>query len=399
MATAKNFKTQTAFFSADNPTSEAGWCVAIDVGYSSVKGYSRNHIFAFPSFIRKAELSDIAVEHFDKDTIQYKDPINGAYDVGSRAIELSGLKETYGSDKNLYGRERYTSTLFKILTRVGMAIGLSQNKFAKYEGEEILVQTGLPSDYKDDEELLINAFAGHHEFDIRFGGRTEWVHFDFTVKKNNVNVIPQPMGSFWCTIFDGTGEPVVGSNRILSENCVIFDGGFGTLDVHSIKKLSIEKSVTYPDCSMREVFKRTSDEILSTYGLKIPVPFLQKYLETGEFTYKAKTGEEEIDILDPSTYEVKTEKLDEILLKHSEAVAITALRKVVSENGDLDDYDNFIVTGGCGEAWKNTIEKVISPLANVIYANKNEKLSSIFNNVRGYYMYLLMQSKNKRKDA
>ena len=398
----KNFKTQTVLYSADNPTptTEDVWCVAIDVGYSAVKGYSKNHIFSFPSFIRKTDLNDIVVEHFDKDVIQFKDDANGAYDIGNRAIELSSINETYGSDKSLYSRDRYNTTLFHILVKAALGISLSKNKYSGYEGQDIYVQTGLPSDYKDDVNAIVSAFAGHHVFDLRFGGRSEWTHFDFTIKKENVSVMPQPMGSFWCALFDGSGKPVAGSSKLLRENSIIFDGGFGTLDSHSIKKLSVEKSLTYPEFGMREVFTRTSDEIAEKYGIKIPVPFLQKYLESGEFTYRARTGEAEIDILDPSTYEVRTGKIDEILQKHSRDVAIKALRTVAEGNNRFDDYDNIIVTGGCGEAWKDIIEELIAPLGkNIIYANRNERLSAIFNNVRGYYMFLLSQFKNSnRKD-
>lgn len=100
MVSTKDFKTRTTFYNADNPSVEGVWSIALDIGYSAVKGYSVNRIFSYPSFIREANLDSMLAENMktSKDTIQYRDANLGTWDVGNRAIVLSSDGETYGSD-------------------------------------------------------------------------------------------------------------------------------------------------------------------------------------------------------------------------------------------------------------------------------------------------------------
>lgn len=409
MVSTKNFKTRTAIYNADNPSVEGVWSIALDIGCSAVKGYSVNHIFSYPSFIREANLDSLLSENikFSKDTIQYKDDTLGTWDVGNRAILLSSDGETYGSDNTLYSRNRYSQPMFLILARVGLAIGLSENRFASYNGEKIKLQTGLPIEYvKSDTATLKAALSGRHRFDVRFAGSSEWRHFDFELSADDIGVMSQPVGSFWCSVFDNMGNPKRGANQFIAESSLIFDGGFGTLDVFSIKHTSISSSFTYPECGMREVFKRTSDEILQRYQYQIPIPFFQKYLDSGEIDILCPMDPNKlVDVLDPDTFRQEKVNFTEILEKHSKDVFKSAIKKVLANTNNLADYQHFIITGGTGAAWSEWIHNSLSPLSkNVIDAvgDENEKLSAIYNDVRGYYMSLinsLQQLKRKRPTA
>ena len=53
------------------------------------------------------------------------------------------------------------------------------------------------------------------------------------------------------------------------------------------------------------------------------------------------------------------------------------------------NVDFLLVTGGTGSAWLEMLRdryKGMSTLS-VISANQNEKISSVYSNVRGYYIY------------
>lgn len=396
MISTKNFKTRTAFYNADNPSVEGVWSIALDIGYSAVKGYSVNRIFSYPSFIREARLDSMLAENMKtrKDTIQYRDETLGTWDVGNRAIMLSSDGETYGSDNTLYSRNRYSQPMFLILARVGLAIGMTENKFATYNGEKIKLQTGLPIEYvKSDSSNLRAALSGRHQFDIRFGGSEEWRHFDFELNADDIGIMPQPVGSFWSSIFDSLGNPKRGANKFMAESSLIFDGGFGTLDVFAIKDLSISFSFTYPECGMREVFKRTSDEILQKYHHQIPIPFFQKYLDSGEIDILCPTDPNKlIDVLNPDSFRKEKVDFSAILEKHSKDVCYSAMKKVLTSTNNLEDFQHFIITGGTGAAWSEWIHAALDPLSkDVIDAvgDENEKISAIYNNVRGYYMGLL----------
>lgn len=43
------FATKTMFLSRKNAAVNGYWGVALDIGYSSVKGFSQNAVFSFPS--------------------------------------------------------------------------------------------------------------------------------------------------------------------------------------------------------------------------------------------------------------------------------------------------------------------------------------------------------------
>lgn len=397
---AKDFEIKTAFYNASNPAPEGTWPVAIDVGYSSVKGFSKNHIFSFPTFIRKADEKRMIAGKLEKNTIQYKDEFGNMYDVGARAYALSEDDENSSDIDGLYLRNRYSTDLFKIVSRVAMAIALHENKHGKYNGETIYLQTGLPSTYDNDINAIKKAFAGTHKFSIRFGGRSEWTEFEYTLDKENIFVMPQPMGSLWCSVFDGSGNPIEGSDKFLGESTIIFDGGFGTLDVHFVNRLSIESYHTFSEYGMRSVFAKVAEEFLEKYNCEIKIPLFQKYLSDGFVKCYIPTEEgQDIDLTDISTYTVEPIYLDDIIKRHSEEVAREAIKAVVKIKSDIRNYKNVIITGGCGDAWGEQLETQFKHLdKNVIRANKTESsLPSIFNNARGYYLYLVNKIKFSNK--
>lgn len=246
---------------------------------------------------------------------------------------------------------------------------------------------------KSDAPTLRAALSGRHEFDVRFGGSEEWKHFDFELKADDIGIMSQPVGSFWCSIYDSLGNPKRGANKFMSESSLIFDGGFGTLDVFAIKQLSVSSSFTYPECGMREVFKRTSEEIFQKYQYQIPIPCLQKYLDSGEIDILCPTDPNKlIDVLDPDSFRKEKVDFSAILEKHSKDVFRLAMKKVLANTSNLADIQHFIITGGTGAAWSKWIHDALAPLSkNVIDAggDENEKLSAIYNNVRGYYMSLV----------
>ena len=103
--TTRDFKTQTHFMKADNPTVDGYWPIALDIGYSSVKGFSRNGIYSFPSFIRKVNEGFSFDGATDRTSIAYRDEVNGVYDVGNVAIMKTNDKEPYGNDDTLYSEQ------------------------------------------------------------------------------------------------------------------------------------------------------------------------------------------------------------------------------------------------------------------------------------------------------
>ena len=49
-----NFKTKTILSERNNPVRGDVWNIGLDIGYSSVKGFSPNAVSCFPAFAKKA---------------------------------------------------------------------------------------------------------------------------------------------------------------------------------------------------------------------------------------------------------------------------------------------------------------------------------------------------------
>ena len=80
-----NFKTKTILSERNNPVRGDVWNIGLDIGYSSVKGFSPNAVSCFPAFAKKA--SDTPSMAAPKPTdIQYRNDITGEiWDVGENA--------------------------------------------------------------------------------------------------------------------------------------------------------------------------------------------------------------------------------------------------------------------------------------------------------------------------
>ena len=55
MINTSDFKTKTEIIDRKNLSFSSAWPVAIDIGYSAVKGFSPNKAFRFPSYARLVE--------------------------------------------------------------------------------------------------------------------------------------------------------------------------------------------------------------------------------------------------------------------------------------------------------------------------------------------------------
>ena len=57
----KDFATKTKFEKANNPGISTHNIVAIDVGYSSLKGCSQKYKYQFPSFCKKSSMTKLSL--------------------------------------------------------------------------------------------------------------------------------------------------------------------------------------------------------------------------------------------------------------------------------------------------------------------------------------------------
>lgn len=149
--------------------------VALDIGYSGVKGASPNRVFTFPSYAKKTPKDLDVVGKVRPSDIQLRNDKTGECWLVGQAAEtmMDQVDIESTTDASLYTRYRYDSEVFKVLAMTGMALGL----WGTGSGNDIYLQTGLPATYKDrDEGKIVSALCGDYAVSIKVGSG-DWVPF------------------------------------------------------------------------------------------------------------------------------------------------------------------------------------------------------------------------------
>lgn len=79
----KAFNTAQEIIACKNPM-VSHWVIAVDIGFSGVKGMSPNKRFCFPSYVKQIESNLMSV---DEEDIYYRDE-EGLYMIGTKAQDL-----------------------------------------------------------------------------------------------------------------------------------------------------------------------------------------------------------------------------------------------------------------------------------------------------------------------
>lgn len=381
----KDYKTRSMIMPCQNPSrNPAVWEIGIDVGYSGVKGLSRNMAYCFPSYVKKVSEDCISIGKPAATDILYRDGESGTvYAVGEKAEKM--ISPDSGTDNSiaLYGKNRYSSKEFGISAKTGIGMGLLKNKFGDPAGKILKIQTGLPPAYiKQDTEYLKDALIGRHVFDLKIG-TGDWVHFDFTLDAGNIKpLMQQPMGALISVITDRNGIPEQDAKRIMSGNTMVVDPGFRTCDLCPMRNADIDlhECKTFEELSMFEIMQRTCDEIGKKYGTVISVPAVQNYLEKG--TVKVMNRKE-----------LRSEEIDfsEILERKTAEVCEELIAKLLEVTNYFQETDTLIIGGGTGAAWEPQIRERFKNLSTlrIISGSRNNSLPPIFAVARGYYMYAI----------
>lgn len=373
----RDFETKTSFIHRKNAIVPGYWPIALDIGYSAVKGFSPNDVFVFPSFARKTSGQMLAMGEASPYDIQYKDN-NGIWNVGYSAIASMTIGDSNDSLNSLYGRNRYFAPMFIVLARVGLGVAMMQNEFGKPENEKVILQTGLPPAYLTaDAPLLKEALSGRHQFSLKIGDG-KWINFDISLKENDIRIMAQPMGSLLGATLTSEGLPTPNANRYLQSNMLILDAGFGTVDLFNVLHRQIKSSESFDDLGMKAVLQRTAEKIYQKYHVEIPVHTMQRYLHNGT-----------IQTFDRHTMTTKEEPFEDILRQCSHEVCMETLERIKTMYNNLLDYQYLLITGGTGAAWYHDIKNHFLRMQTltVIGANQSDNLPQIYSNVRGYYLY------------
>lgn len=375
----QDFATRTVITDCENETADGYWNFALDIGYSGVKGMSPNRMYCFPGFARPMRGKMIDIGDASERDILYKDETGNIWAVGASAQDNLSSRDTNDSLRSLYGRDRYYTPMFLVIARTGMGIGMMANKFGDPNGKTPVLQTGLPPRYLEEDAIYMkDVLGGRHVFDLKIG-KKPWQHFDFELPADNIRITQQPMGTFLGMVIDNHGHQTADAKDYLNGNVLIFDAGFGTLDMFSIRSRQMEnEGESFDDLGMKAVLDKTSEELFRQYKVKIPVYAIQQSLRRGY-----------VVAYDRKAMKTSQVEFGNILKTASDAVCNEAVERMMSLYGNMIDYDHLIITGGTGAAWIDNIRNKLSGIETLKIegANKNDDIPYIFANVRGYYVY------------
>ena len=380
----KDFRTQTVLkgYPAGGEDKKNRWIIGLDVGYSSVKGMTRNSVFCFPSYVEEVVEDTITVRSAVPTDIYYRDK-TGLWAVGEQAYYEATSKDMNDSNKEMTNLYWYNTPRYKIATAVGLALGMRETSVGKpdLEGKPIVVQTGLPPKVRKSHTSAIkNSMAREYDFDLKVG-KDGWEHYHFTITEDNVYVADQPLGALISASINMYGKPIRESPKYFNSNVIVFDPGSVTVDTCTLSRGKITDYETFTNLGMYEIFSRTCKDIEKEYGEIIDVARLQTLLETGK-----------LKVINREEGSSKVIDITEILERNCRNVCEETIEKMKHVHDYFSKTDYIIATGGTYDAWKDMFDQAFAKMEGlkIIPANKNElQLSNVFSNVRGYYYYRL----------
>ncbi len=380
----QEFATRTEFIARENKTANNFWPIGIDYGFSGVKCFSPNKIFCFPNCsIQKMDGGGFldAGEH----DIILKDK-DGMWIIGEKASDLMSVGDSMNYESELYGRNRYFSPVFQAVMKAGLGIALSSNRFRKYHGETIVVQTGLPPKYhtgeSDDTAYLKEAISGKYNFELKIG-KGPFQRYIFSISEGDIYVMDQPLGSLLSCITDNNAMQQPKDVPILTGRTLVVDPGFKTLDIFKVVSgmAQLQECMTFDTLGMHEILRRTVEALHKKYNAKLSISGMQSAIRRGY-----------INAFDRKLMRTTKQNFEDVLVDNTSMVCTQAIEKLLSIYDYLQDIDNLVLTGGTGDAWSGQIMEYFKNMETlrILKANKNDTtLANIYSNVRGYYYYLI----------
>lgn len=369
-----SFSTMTERRTRSMPKINGIHIIGLDMGYSAPKCVYEQGNFIFPNYCKK--ITGEIFGELSKTDIIYENLDTGErYAVGEMAMNELGSDSVVSEDE-LFSRNHYLHPNFKICFQT--ALGLAMWDYES-DGSDIFIQTGLPPAYKDEDEPCLRIIMEQtHNFAITNGNVRK--EFHLTIKPDQVDVIFQPMGTFWSLCYNGDGKWSPIASELMKSDLMLFDGGFGTLDQFYVKGKELKTKDTNPTLGMRRVLDETRNLIKKERGVSISIPAMQECLKKGKFS-----------VNDRVTLSVKTYPIDDYLRRANELVCKEAFETV---RNYVFNIRYLVMTGGTGAAWCDYFQehlKGVSTLrvlpGNKVFAGNESPLPIVYSNARGYYMY------------
>lgn len=375
----KAFSTRTERRTKDNPHLDGVHIIGLDMGYSGPKCVHEKGNFVFPNFCKELE-GDIFQE-LSKNDLIYEDITTGKrYIVGEMATK-SLSQDTVVPEDILYSQNHYLHPDFLITFRTALGLALWDTPT---DGHDVFLQTGLPPEYMlQGESYLRTVVEQRHVFTLQAGNEKKT--FDITLKHNQVDIMYQPMGTFYSVVFDTFGNLTKEIRDYMSSDVLIFDGGFKTLDEFMVQGKQLQLKKSNGNLGMKRVLEEARNQIQNDWQTYISIPAMQNCLRTGTFQVK------DIIMMKNDSYSI------EPYLENANQLVREMAFDSIKEHAFKVKF--LVMTGGTGAAWYDYFKDRLKGLSSlkVISGGANSSLPVVYSNARGYYFYRLQQLREQRQ--
>ncbi len=316
--------------------------IGLDVGYGFVKVTDGEIGFSFPSVIGEGHHKSTFSTGINKSSgidnlkIKFDDQL---YFVGRNAIKQSKF-----AHRDL-SFNRTTGETLEVLFYTALSF------FCDSTVNTFKVVTGLPVERMHMADSLIDRLRTEKNVTIFSGMKPQ----EITIKVEDIEVVPQPLGSYWSQVLTDNGE----SEEDIKELVGVVDIGFKTSDLAAIEDGEyMPKKSESITIGMSTAYQEIASELMEEYNFDVEGYALDEFIIKREIFVDGKA----VDI--SNIVETAFERLSESIL-----VEMSSIWR-------LPDFNRLILSGGGGKA----VEKYMCSLLPHI----NLASDSITANSRGF---------------
>ncbi len=321
-------------------------CIGLDMGYGFIKIDDGREGHVFPSVVGEGEsgmpmtLGSSQRGGSNELRISYggKSYLLGDYAIRHSRLAHRGLSPTRTEGDDL-----------KILFLGALSL------YARETINNFYVVTGLPPGRMHMADDLVRQLRGDHEV-VRYVGPSR---FGVSIRLERIEVVPQPVGSFWSEVLDERGQ-MRADHPLLNGRVGIMDIGFRTSDFATV----IDGEYSPAFCKTVPLgisfgYEEIAQELSTQYGLEREQYTLDEAIIQGQVNVNGRP----VDIV-----ELRDRIFGDIATK---------LLVEARSMWQIQDYDHIIITGGGGRV----LERYLRPeLPQAQLAQ-----DPVTANARGYY--------------
>lgn len=326
--------------------------IGIDVGFGFTKATSGNHSTIFKSLI--GDSTEIQFQSSLKESAS-EDNLHVTFDdksyfLGDYAEKQSNVRQ-------------FTLDQETLLTDYIKLLALTAAGRCFRSGGSINVVSGLPVGYlKRDYKRVTELIKGRHKITFHGEGGKQ---VSKTLHVQNVQMMPQPVGTIFNLLMDDTGKIVNGD--LARQKIGVVDIGFRTTDFTIFDQLQyVERGSSTMETGISKCFSIIANKLRQESGVNVELYRLYGAVATGMIKVRGK--------------EYSIASLRDKVYSHSASAIANDVNRLWNEEWDMDAV--ILTGGGCMELGQH-----LAPLIDGNVIAMENSTDARLNNVQGYLKF------------